>query len=230
MLNPNRITYAVELQRRRYGLLKWMTGAVRENIINFNTAHTYSSLPEAAEKWIVEHYENIPPSARPQRDDLAEFYAFFSTYLENSFVLVRDAGKQLYSPDAHCFCPICSWLIESPNFKTKKPNATDKRRARKMRMAAVKGMAASLNVILNEKEVAAIVDDSSQRKTTSLIAYADDLLKRINGIAAGPAVLVLWRGFAWTSEGSPKKRFQLSAKMILETEKQLRETVLIAAS
>lgn len=55
----------------------------------------------------------------------------------------------------------------------------------------MKGMAASLNVILNEKEVAAIVDDSSQRETTSLIAYADDLLKRINGIAAGPAVLVL---------------------------------------
>lgn len=76
----------------------------------------------------------------------------------------------------------------------------------------MKGMAASLNVILNEKEVAAIMDDSSQRETTSLIAYADDLLKRINGTAAGPAVLVLWRGFAWTSEGSQRSGFNSQRK------------------
>ena len=29
-------------------------------------------------------------------------------------------GKRLYSPDAHCFCPLCSWLIDAPHLKTKK--------------------------------------------------------------------------------------------------------------
>ena len=44
------------------------------------------------------------------------------------------------------------------------------------------------------------------------------------GIANGPAVLVLWRGFTWTLEGSPKKNFKLSAKAILEREKNATRT------
>jgi hypothetical protein len=33
-----------------------------------------------------------------------------------------------------------------------------------------------------------------------------------------PSTLALWRGFAWTREGSPKKGFELSATSILEAE------------
>ncbi len=42
-------------------------------------------------------------------------------------------------------------------------------------------------------------------------------------------MLVLWRGFTWTLEGSPKKNFKLSAKAILEHEKTLHEIVLAHA-
>jgi len=106
MLSPQEITRAVNLQQRSYRLLKWMADAVSKGFINFDTAHDYSSVPEATEKWILRHYDNIPPNARPGRSELPEFCAMFSTYLTNSFVLVREPGKQLYSPDAHCFCPL----------------------------------------------------------------------------------------------------------------------------
>ena len=35
------------------------------------------------------------------------------------------------------------------------------------------------------------------------------------------ASLALWRGFAWTSEGSPREGFQLDAEAILASEQRL---------
>jgi hypothetical protein len=57
------------------------------------------------------------------------------------------------------------------------------------------------------------------------------LLSRIKGISAGPAVLALWRGFAWTKQGSPKNDFKLSTEMIIDSEVRLSEILhRIAAS
>lgn len=229
MLNPTEVARAVELQQQSYQLLKWMGEAVGKGLIHFDTAHDYSTLPEATEKWIAEHYLNIPQRARPARDELAEFSAFFSTYLENSFVLIPDPGKTLYSPDAHCFCPMCSWLIDAPNLKAKKPSIAHKRRARKMKIAAVQNIAAAHDTFLTDNAVEAIVDDPDLRETVSLVTYAVDLLGRVKGIATGPAVLVLWRGFAWNREGSPKKSFKLSSDAIVASEQQLTEIVLASA-
>ena len=146
MLNRDQIRRAVDMQRRSYRLLRWMAKAVEEGFIQFETAHDYSSLPEAAEAWILRHYLNIPSGARVAREDLSDFCAFFSTYLENSFDLVANPGKQLYSPDAHCFCPMCSWLVNAPHLKTKKLTPSDKRRARTMKAATIRDVAAEHHV------------------------------------------------------------------------------------
>jgi hypothetical protein len=221
MLDQSVINRAVDMQERSYRLLTWMAVAVKKGFIEFNTAHEYSSLPEATADWILSHYMNIPENARVNKDDLEDFSAFFSTYLENSFDLIADPGKQLYSPDAHCFCPMCSWLIDAPNLKTKKVSGSDKRKARKMKIGAIQQLAASLEIVLSDIAIENVVDDPSLREPVSLFAYAYDLLSRIKGISAGPAVLVLWRGFAWTKEGSPKKGFKLSAEMIIDSEARL---------
>jgi hypothetical protein len=229
MLNRNDIRRAVDMQRHSYRLLKWMAKAVEEGFIEFETAHEYSSLPEAAEAWILRHYLNIPSGARVAREDLGDFCAFFSTYLENSFDLVPSPGKHLYSPDAHCFCPMCSWLVNAPNLKTKKLTPSDKRRARKMQEATIRDIAAERDVLLTDEDVDAIVDDPRLREVISLVTYGHDLLRRMKGIAAGPAVLALWRRFAWTESGSPKHGFRLKADAIFHAEKQLSDIVLPCA-
>lgn len=221
MLNHSVMLRLVDMQHRSYQLLKWMAKAVSEGFVSFETAHDYSTLPEAASGWILEHYWNIPEKARPPRDDLPAFCAFFSTYLTNSFDIVSDPGKQLYSPDAHCFCPMCSWLVDAPNLKTKKLKSTDKLRAQKMRTNALLNLAAEHRLNLREQTIAELLDDRSAFEDASLLAYGYDLLQREKGIANGPAVLALWRGFAWNESGSPRHGFRLNATMIVDAEHRL---------
>ncbi len=53
-------------------------------------------------------------------------------------------------------------------------------------------------------------------------AWAHELTQRLEGYVTGPAVLALWRMFAWTREGSPKKGFTLRAEDVLAAEDELR--------
>ena len=220
-LDSNRIAHAVDMQQRSYKLLQWMAAAVKNGFISFGTAHDYSNLPDAAAGWIAGHYNNIPDNARVSLDDLPEFTAFFSTYLQNSFDLIASPGKQLYSPDAHCFCPMCSWLVDAPNLKPKKLTTADKRRANKMRANAVSQLAIDNSVAVSANSISELLDDTNIHSQLSLLAYGHDLLQRLNGIANGPAVLSLWRGFAWNENGSPKPKFQLKADMIMDAESQV---------
>lgn len=225
MLNPDTINRAVDLQQRSYQLLRWMADGVTKGFIRFETAHNYAALPEAAEAWIIRHYQDIPRKAKPTEKDVPTFSRLFTTYLENSFDLRQDPGKHLYSPDAHCFCPMCSWLVDAPNLKTKKPVAADRRRAQQMTADIVRAMAEDIGATLTEDAVDAIVNDKALRESLSMVTYAHDLLGRLDGRAVGPAALVLWRGFAWKPEGSPKKGFTLSAEEILERERALAEVI-----
>ena len=224
MLNQPEMRRLVDMQHRSYLLLKWMAKAVTEGFVNFETAHDYSTLPEAAEGWILGHYLNIPGNARPPREDLpafCAFCAFFSTYLTNSFDFISNPGKQLYSPDAHCFCPMCSWLVDAPNLKAKKVQATEKRRAQKMRVNALLNLAAEHRLNVDASRITELLDDRQTSEDASLVAYGYDLLQREKGIANGPAVLALWRGFAWNESGSPKHGFRLKAKLIADAENRL---------
>ncbi len=225
MLNPDTITRAVDLQQRSYQLLRWMADAVTKGFIRFETAHNYAALPEAAEAWIKSHYRDIPKKARPNEKDIPDFSRLFTTFLENSFDLRQDPGKHLYSPDAHCFCPMCSWLVDAPNLKTKKPVAADKRRALQMKANIVRAMADEFGATLADDAIDAIVNDKALRESLSMVTYAHDLLGRLDGRAVGPAALVLWRGFAWKPEGSPIKGFALSAEEILQREHELAEAI-----
>lgn len=212
------------MQNRSYLLLKWVASAVKEGFISFQTAHKYSTLPEAAEGWILGHYLNIPADARPAREDLPVFAAFFSTYLTNSFDLIEKPRKHLYSPYGHCFCPMCSWMV-APNLKAKKISSADKSRAEKIKARTLLRIAEENRISVSESQVAKVLEDDVNREYAALIAYGYDLLQRMKGYAAGPAVLALWRGFAWSKAGSPKKNFRLSEDMIVKAEQRLVEVL-----
>jgi hypothetical protein len=223
MLNQSEMRRLVDLQHRSYLLLKWMAKAVSEGFVNFETAHDYSTLPEAAEGWILDHYLNVPDNARPPREGLPAFCAFFSTYLTNSFDLISHPGQQLHSPDAHCFCPMCSWLVDAPNLKTKKLTPTDKRRAQTLRINAIMNLVAQHRLDARNDRIEELLNDRQVFEDASLVAYGYDLLRREQGIASGPAVLALWRGFAWNESGSPKQGFRLKAESIVDAENRLME-------
>ena len=221
MLDQQEIRRLVDIQHQSYLLLRWIAKAVEDGFVSFDTAHQYSTLPESAEAWILGHYLNIPASARPSREELTDFCAFFSTYLINSFELIRDPGKRLYSPDAHCFCPMCSWLVDAPNLKTRKVGPEDKRRAQKMRINALSAIVADQGLTVANEQLSQVLVNPKSQEDASLVAYGYDLTHRVQGIANGPAVLALWRAFAWTANGSPKKGFRLKAEMIIDAEQRL---------
>lgn len=220
LLDPQQLTVAVEMQAKSYALLKWVGQAVSSGLIAFRTAHEYSSLPLAATDWIDKHYLNIPHAARVEQKDIPVFANFFSTYLENSFDLIANPGRIRYSPDGHCFCPMCSWMIEAPHLKTKTLNAADEKRALRMQMHSLAQLGIDVGANLDESRVEKIT--LANGEATALLAYGHDLLQRLEAIANGPAVLALWRRFAWNASGSPKPKFRLSTKLILNAESELR--------
>ncbi len=225
-MNPAEIRRLVEMQNRSYQLLRWVAEAVRKGFIRFETAHKYSTFTDVAQDWLQEHYLNIPERARwPSRHDLSEFCAFFSTYLSNSFDLIQDPGKRLYSPAGHCFCPMCSWFVEAPNLQPKKLRPVDKKRAQMMRIAAIENLAAARGRSIAEADLIDLLQDRTVFESASLLAYGVDLTQRVKGIANGPAVLALWRGFAWNEAGSPKPGFRLDADLIIAAESQWLELI-----
>lgn len=226
MFSRDELARAVELQKRSYLLLQWVASAVRRGIVSFKVAHSYSSTVDAAMDWIQRHYLNIPDDARPPQADLRDFSGLFSTYLQNSFELEAKPRMRLYSPDAHCFCPICSWLIDAPNLTPKTPMVQDKKRARKMMREVIQRVAGEHGMLLPEQTIESMIDDPAFRENLALCAYGYDLFQRMHGIAVGAASLVLWRSFAWLPTGSPKKKFELTAELIHKAEDAVRERVL----
>jgi hypothetical protein len=223
LLDQHKLDLAVEMQAKSYALLKWVGQSVSSGLLSFRTAHEYSTLPLAAAGWIEKHYLNIPDAARVDPKDVPIFANFFSTYLENSFDLIANPGKIKFSPDAHCFCPMCSWMIDAPNLKTKSLSAADKKRALKMQVHSILQLGFDVSARLDESRAETIVSNNGE--ATALLAYGHDLIQRLDAVANGPAVLALWRRFAWNSSGSPKPKFRLSAKMILDAESELRTLV-----
>ncbi len=223
VLELTKVTKAVELQARGYRLLHWLEGAFDAGFILPEAAHRYASMPEAAQGWIEQHYENLPKSARPERDDLRAFCEFFATYLTNTFDLDTNPGKRLFSPDAHCFCPMCSWMVRVPHLRPKKLSPSDKKAAANLKRKFLRSLAVDLGTAVSDAQIESLLLEPSLREPIGLCTYACDLLDRVNGISGGPASLALWRSFAWTAEGSPVKNFVLSAADIIAAQALLGE-------
>jgi hypothetical protein len=212
------VEHAVELQARSYKLLQWLEKAFDDGFIAPETAHAYASMEASAYSWIAKHYKNLPDTARPELEDLMSFSKLFSTYLLSTFDLEANPGERLYSPAAHCFCPLCSWMVRVPHLRPKKVSAADKATADKMKRGAIRALAGHAAVTSSDEHIDTMLRTPELREAIGLYTYACDLLQRMRGIASGPATLALWRSFAWTPQGSPKKGFVLSAEAIMEAQ------------
>lgn len=223
MLVRAQVERAVELQAKGYQLLRWLEKALDGGFIAPEAAHRFGTMEESAHAWIDGHYLNLPKAARPEREDLVPFSRLFATYLVSTFDLDANPGERLFSPEAHCFCPMCSWMVKMPHLKPKRLGAADKRRAENMKRAFVHDLGIEIELPVSDELVASMARDPSLRDVLGLCAYAVDLLQRLEGVAVGPASLALWRSFAWTAQGSPRKGFVLATNAIMDAQDVLVE-------
>jgi hypothetical protein len=223
MLIRDKVENAVRLQACGYQLLKWLEKALRDGFITPEAAGMYATSEDAAYSWLDKHYLNLPDSARPERSDLRAFSNLFSTYLDCTFDLEAKPGKRLYSPNAHCFCPICSWMVQKPHLRPKQVSANARKVAERMKRTFLVRLAEARGISVSGGMLDDMLQDPNLREPVSLCTYAADLLQRLEGRAAGAASLVLWRTFAWTSQGSPKKGFVLKTDEIMIAQDVLTE-------
>lgn len=222
MFDKEKLAHAVDLQAKAYALLLWVSASLDKGGVSFGAMHQYAAVTDAAQEWIERHYDNIPQRAKPMLEDLPTFCKMFTTFLQNSFELIENPGQRLFLTGAHCFCPMCSWLVNAPRLKTKQLSGEEKKtvskRINNMMRNDLMRIAAENSIYLDKTAAQKLTDDKDLRSTIALSAYGSDLLHRLNGIANGPAVLGLWRRFAWAPNQAPQKSFKLTADMIIDAE------------
>lgn len=219
MLAKPDIEFALSIQKRCFTLLQWLGNAVREGFVPVTKAHDVTDAGHAARLWVETHFYNLPNECRPLADEMIPFANFFGTYLETSFdIEVRPKDRYISSCD--CCCSYCVRLAHAQHLKPKSLAREDKERATKLRVRRMEMLAREAGLPSFELQIKESLCDESMRVQASLSAYGDALLKRLNGISDGPAVLALWRDFAW-SKGAPLRRFKLQSRHILEAEQKL---------
>jgi hypothetical protein len=112
-------------------------------------------------------------------------------------------------------------LANPRHLKPKSISDADKKRAVKLRVRRMEALAQEDAMPSFEMRIRECLKDESVRIDASLASYGMALLDRLKGISHGPAVLALWRDFAWTPAGSPIHNFKLTSRRILEAEKSL---------
>jgi hypothetical protein len=220
MLAPSEIEHAISIQNRCYKLLQWLGNAVREGYVPVIKAHAVADAGHAAKAWVETHFFSLPADCRPLADELEPFSNFFGTYLETSFDLVA-SPKEVYYSECDCFCSVCRQLANPRHLKPKSLTREDKERAHRLRIRRLEMLAREEGLPSFELRIRESLGDETIRQQASLSAYGAALLERLKGISSGPAVLALWRDFAWNPNGSPKRDFKLKTKQIIEAEKSL---------
>jgi hypothetical protein len=78
---------------------------------------------------------------------------------------------------------------------------------------------------LSDENVAEMLADPRLRESLAMATYGRQLMLRAKGKNEGRAVLALWREFAWTKGGTPKRGYVLDADKILTAENVLRARI-----
>ena len=217
---------AVTLQRKSYGLLRWMAERARQGTLSIRQVAHQGTVADAARDWLHSHATEIPAALRPETSDPAELTRYaniFVSYLLTSFDLVSEPGTQVVSRSS-CYCSVCRYVEAASHLKAKKLTQADKIRAERLQRAYLTARATELGFDLTEAHFDALRGNPLLAESLALATYGEQLLQRCSGgMHEGATVLALWREFAWTRAGSPKKDFVLSAALIIEAQRALHQ-------
>ena len=163
----------------------------------------------------------LPSKCRPERDEDVDCFAnLLASYLEVSFELEEQPGQR-FDTSCGCRCPLCRRLAFAGHLKTKKVTSSDKRSANVLLRQRLRALAGELAVALDDAHTERLAARGVLLEQLALLAWTHELLRRAEGHPSGPEVLALWRLFAWTPEGSPRKGFTLTAAKILAAEAEV---------
>jgi hypothetical protein len=115
--------------------------------------------------------------------------------------------------------------MTAPHLKTKKLARRDKERAKKLKIMTVQQLSREHDAYLDRDQAEKLVDSKTNATDVAMVAYGQQLVERARGRSEGPAVLALWREFAWEKTGSPKKDFKLDSEDILRAEQSLANAI-----
>ena len=215
MLSKTEISYVLACKANAYGLLMW---AVKGNTLTHMGSHGAAPHADDAAAWLCQNQHALPPAFRPTDAELMDVARLFASFLEVSFRVVDRSEWHLYSPEAHCFCPLCSWLVMAPRLRTRKLRSADKRRGRLFLLEWLQEQAPAMAT----DTLQAMLSDRDFLVDVATAAYARDLWDRMHGRSdRGPVGLALWRLVAWTETGAPKRGFRLKAKQVVAAQERV---------
>jgi hypothetical protein len=219
LLDRGSIERALHLNHLGHELMKWLGNVERTSGPSFDRIHHQMSVPEAAREWVTRNYATLPVRCRPAPEDLASFANLVGTYLETSFELVPD--RRRFDSSCGCMCPMCAAFVDIGSLKTRTLDRHDKEDARRLLRVYLRDRAAELDQTIDDE----LAETTALRDSLAMAAWARELLHRLDGHTAGPAVLALWRMFAWLPTGSPKPDFTLTTDDVMEADAAVTEAI-----
>lgn len=224
-MDPGELRQAVELQRKTYGLLRWIGEAVRDGALSFDRAHEYATAAESMREWLVSYSRQVPGRWRPRMSDpeeVTKFVHLFTSYLFTSVELVEEPGLSAMSRTDGCLCDLCRRLVAASHVKPRRLRDRDKQRALALEREYLEALAAECGRRLTASELQAMLASAETATALAPATYGTWLVRRCRGDSGDPALLALWRRFAWTA-GAPRKDFELTAELMLDSEQKLVE-------
>lgn len=224
MTDPEELERALELQQKGYQLILWLGSLTDRSIVAFDQAHEAASMAEAGRHWLERNLSTLPERCRPEPGDLEAFANIVASFLSSSFDLVAEPGTRRDSR-CGCYCSWCSCAVAASHLKTKKVSGKDKKRSLDLQADLLMSCALELNRSLAREEAVRMLEDKDVGEAAAVVAYADELIRRMKGLYEGPAVLALWRRFAWNEKGSPKKDFRLKVEDVRRAEARIERVI-----
>lgn len=221
MLTRQELDRAVRIQRKAYALLLWFQDQLAEAAFPDHETHAVMGDVAVARQWIEKNLHMLPVEAAPAPDELESLAAMFASYLTTSFT-ANTYGTRSVSTSG-CCCPICVQLVAARTLKPRRRvTSGDKAHAQRLKVAVLVDLAASADRVFSRDAAMEVFADPEVSERAALVAYARELLLRQGGEPGDPAILALWREFAWTKTGAAKQGFRLDVQEILDAQEALR--------
>lgn len=223
MFDEHKLSAALDLHQRTYQLLLWVDREVRVGKLSFERAHASLNAASAALDWIESNYLRLPKKFRPRsiaRTDLLPFANLFASYLATSFDAVEAPGTRPAS-DCGCTCDFCARMVSLPLLKPKRLTRSDKQEAHNSIRRYVEDLTAEVRFEPSQLDLVLATVEAQ----AALCVWAQLLGDRIAGQELDVSALALWRMFAWTPTGAPRRDFSVSPSDVVGAEAAVREAI-----